>query len=134
MDSREKRQEGGSEMETERFMGHDTAAEEDRPEMNGVRKGRKRSKRWQKKEDRWRKRLWRRIRQKVTERGVGIVLTKKRMGSSGGKNGSESTVDEVGSARGAFEPRREVLRRQDDGQDEGGRAQSGKRQDGGDRR
>ena len=53
----------------------------------------------------------------------------------------ESTVDEVGSARGAFAPRREVVRRQDDGQDEGGRRQgevvgrqahSGKRQDGGD--
>ena len=65
------------------------------------------------------------------------------MGSSGGKNGSgESMVDEVGWARGAFELRgREMVRRQDGGQDEGGRiqgyvvrrqAQSGKRQDGGD--
>ena len=59
----------------------------------------------------------------------------------------ESMVDEVGSAREAFEPRgSKVLRRQDDGQDEGGKRQEevvrrqdeggrmrgGKRQDDGD--
>ena len=83
----EKGQEEGSETETERLMGQDTAAEEDRPE---VERGAKREEEKQETaEERGRmKKLWGGIRQKFTKRWVGIAWRKKRMDSSGGKNGS----------------------------------------------
>ena len=123
VDSRDQGQAEVSEMEAERLRGQGMAAEEDRPEV-----GRDEKRKEEKQETA-------EEREQLDEEALAAdqgefhrendrdcVETEEGGQFRWEEWEWESTVDEVGSARGAFELRvREDVRRHDDGQDKGGR-------------
>ena len=139
-------------MEAERLMSHDTAAEEDRPEIERGEKRKEEKQETAEETGQMEEKAMAADQAEVHRDRSQNCVEKEENGPFRWEEWEwEGTVDEVGSVRGASEPREgEVVRRQDDGQDEGGRmqgevvgrqdngqdeggrAQSGKRQDRGD--